>query len=169
MENVQGDERDIIMFSVAYDDTVHNYGPLSQEGGENRLNVAITRAKEKIYLFKSREAKEYYGTKSQKEGPRLFVKYLQYAESISKVKVKKKEHFDSLFEEEVFNFIRDNVNDKKIGVHTQIEDLSFKIDLVVYYEDIPILAIECDGEPFHSSLSQREKDIHRQELLENRG
>ncbi|SYV93899.1 Uncharacterised protein, partial [Mycoplasmoides gallisepticum] len=62
VENVQGDERDIIIFSVAYDKSVVSYGPISSTtNGVNRLNVAITRAKDRIELFKTNKASEYNG------------------------------------------------------------------------------------------------------------
>ena len=76
IENVQGEERDIIIFSIGYaknerGKVVALFGPLSQEGGENRLNVAITRAKEKIYLITSIEPEELNVTYSKHIGPKI--------------------------------------------------------------------------------------------------
>ena len=89
IENVQGDERDIIIFSVAYarNDTgkmVTQFGLLSQRGGENRLNVAITRAKQKIYLLCSFEPEELDVSRAAHEGPRLFKKYLEYGRAVTR-------------------------------------------------------------------------------------
>ncbi len=88
IENVQGDERDIIIFSVGYapDSRGHftmQFGSLNQEGGENRLNVAITRAKEKIYLVASILPQQLLVETSVNEGPRLLKKYLEYAWLVS--------------------------------------------------------------------------------------
>ncbi len=81
IENVQGDERDIIIMSVGYDVNVRSFGPLSQSGGENRLNVAITRAKQKIVLIKSFMGKDL-SVNSDNEGPKVFKEYLTYCDSI---------------------------------------------------------------------------------------
>lgn len=89
LENVQGDERDIIIFSVGYaknkDGKLNfQFGSLSAEGGENRLNVAVTRAKKKIYIVTSIEPEELTKADSAKnDGPKLLKKYLLYARAVS--------------------------------------------------------------------------------------
>ncbi len=85
IENVQGDERDIIIMSVGYGANVKTFGPLSQSGGENRLNVAITRAKHKIILIKSFMGKDLV-VNNDNEGPRMFREYLTYCDNISSIK-----------------------------------------------------------------------------------
>ncbi|MDR2202591.1 MAG: HRDC domain-containing protein [Clostridiales bacterium] len=89
IENVQGDERDIIVFSLAYarDESgkiPRQYGWLSQSGGENRLNVGISRAKEKIIIVASVRSGELKTDDLKNDGPKLFKKYLEYAEYISR-------------------------------------------------------------------------------------
>ena len=88
IENVQGDERDIILFSIGYAPNENNrvsvnFGSLSQDGGENRLNVAISRAKKKIYVVTSIEPEELNVEGTKNEGPKLFKKYLQYVREVS--------------------------------------------------------------------------------------
>lgn len=89
LENVQGDERDIIIFSVGYaknkDGKLNfQFGSLSAEGGENRLNVAITRAKKKIYIVTGIEPEELTKADLTKnDGPKLLKKYLLYARAVS--------------------------------------------------------------------------------------
>ncbi len=89
LENVQGDERDIIIFSVGYSKNKDGklnfqFGFLSAEGGENRLNVAITRAKKKIYIVTGIEPEELTKADSAKnDGPKLLKKYLLYARAVS--------------------------------------------------------------------------------------
>jgi len=89
LENVQGDERDIIIFSTGYAKNNSGklnfqFGSLSAEGGENRLNVAITRAKKKIYLITSIEPEELTNVeKCKNTGPKLLKKYLMYARAVS--------------------------------------------------------------------------------------
>lgn len=189
IENVQGDERDIIIFSIGYGKNEKgrisvNFGSLSQDGGENRLNVAISRAKKKIYLVTSIEPEELNVDSAKNRGPRLFKKYLQYVRSVSDgnkdeakiilnslidsdiVKNEERKH-DSDFEAEVY----DALVEKGYEVHTQIGVSGYKIDMAIYdrEKDEYVLGIECDGAAFHSSKSARERDIHRQRYLESRG
>jgi superfamily I DNA and/or RNA helicase len=84
IENVQGDERDIILFSVGYAPNedgkmVSSFGSLGMNGGENRLNVAITRAKEKMYVLASILPQQLNTENSKNQGPALLKAYLQYA------------------------------------------------------------------------------------------
>lgn len=83
IENVQGDERDHIWFSIAYAPTesgkvISQYGSLSQEGGENRLNVAITRARKSVRVFSTFLPGEFPVADSAGRGPVLLKKYLEY-------------------------------------------------------------------------------------------
>lgn len=189
IENVQGDERDIIIFSIGYapDEKGHvsiGFGSLSMDGGENRLNVAISRAKKKIYIITSIEPEELAVDGTKNLGPKLFKKYLQYARAISdnnsieakkilmslidsSIQGKDEYKFDSDFEMEVC----DALTEKGYCVHTQVGVSGYKIDLAIYDKSASryILGIECDGAAYHSSKSARERDIHRQRYLESRG
>jgi very-short-patch-repair endonuclease len=189
IENVQGDERDIIIFSVAYAKNENgrvsvNFGSLSQDGGENRLNVAVSRAKKKIYVVTSIEPEELNVESSAHSGPRLFKKYLQYAREVSNgnkkvaqavlnsvldtgaAKNTDRKH-DSDFEAQVYEALVK----KGYEVHTQVGVSGYKIDLAVYNPKTSsyVLGIECDGATYHSSKSARERDIHRQRYLQSRG
>lgn len=187
--NIQGEERDICLISYVYASDVsgkivRQFGDLSQENGEYKLNVAITRAKEKIYLFHS-IMPEVWGDfeTSINPGPRLLVKYLSYAIAISNKDYDKAKailktlsstptgdkdylHFDSIFEEEVYEFLKGATN---YEVHSQVGVSGYKIDLGILYKDRYILGIELDGAAYHSSNDARERDYYRQKYLENRG
>ncbi|QNO14099.1 DUF4011 domain-containing protein [Alkalicella caledoniensis] len=189
IENVQGDERDIIIFSVGYARNEQgrvsvNFGSLSQDGGENRLNVAISRAKHKVLIVTSIEPEELNVDSTKNLGPKLFKKYLQYAREVSegstqkakeilfslidtKIEFNKGVHYDSDLEMEV----RNALIAKGYDVHTQVGVSGYKIDLAIYDEVASkyIFGIECDGATYHSSKSARERDIHRQRYLESRG
>lgn len=196
IENVQGNERNTIIFSVGYAKNIDGrlyarFGSLNQEGGENRLNVAITRAREEIIIVCSFNPNELKIEDSVYEGPKLLKEYLFYAKYISernnqnaqavlsrintdssRVNIKSAENnillFDSLFEELVYNRLRD-LNYK---VDSQVGYSGYKIDLAIVHPDNPnkyILGIECDGASFHSAKSVRERDVMRQEFLEKRG
>ena len=192
IENVQGDERDIILFSVGYgkneEGRVYNrFGSLNQEGGGNRLNVAITRAKEETIVVSSIEPEELDVANSSSNGPRLFKNYLKYARAVSTGQIERVEeviidvnelgntkisqqplHFDSPFEVEVYEKL------KLLGYHvqTQVGMSGYRIDLaIVHPQDSSkyILGIECDGAMYHSSKNAKERDIYRQKFLESRG
>ncbi|MFC0015421.1 MULTISPECIES: AAA domain-containing protein [Allobacillus] len=192
IENVQGDERDIIIFSIAYaknaEGRVYNrFGTLGQQGGENRLNVAVTRAKEAIHIVSSINPNELDVTNTKNLGPKLLKHYLKYAYEVSNLNKEKIEyviseintetntktqqttlHFDSPFEEQVYNQLRN------IGyqVNTQIGMSGYRIDLAVVDPNDSskyVLGIECDGEMYHSAPSARERDIYRQRYLESKG
>ncbi|MDZ7933506.1 MAG: AAA domain-containing protein [Emticicia sp.] len=88
IENIQGDEFDIVIFSIGYAPDANgrllmNFGSLNQIGGENRLNVAVTRAREKIYVVSSILPNQLNVENAQNEGPRLLKKYLEYALAVS--------------------------------------------------------------------------------------
>ncbi|MBA4850317.1 AAA domain-containing protein [Emticicia sp. BO119] len=88
IENIQGDEYDIVIFSVGYAPNLKgkllmNFGSLNQQGGENRLNVAITRAREFIYIVSSILPHQLQVDQSQNLGPKLLKKYLEYALEVS--------------------------------------------------------------------------------------
>lgn len=189
IENVQGDERDCIIFSLGYAKNesgrvVRNFGWLNQKGGENRLNVAISRAKEKIYIITSIKPEELFVDDLKNEGPKILKKYLEYCYAISnKDKETAKQilysfadekrglnndiTFDSDFENQVY----DALVAKGLIVDTQVGVGGYKIDLAIKDKSNNnyLLGIECDGKLYHSSLLARERDIYRQKYLESRG
>jgi superfamily I DNA and/or RNA helicase len=88
IENIQGDEFDIVIFSIGYapdlkGKMVMNFGSLNQKGGENRLNVAVTRAKEKVVVVSSIYPEQLTVENAQNDGPKLLKKYLEYALTVS--------------------------------------------------------------------------------------
>ena len=189
IENVQGDERDIIIFSTGYAKGEKgrvsiNFGWLNQDGGENRLNVAISRAKEKIYVVTSIEPEDLKVDTTKNRGPKLLRDYLEYVKAISEnnigyaksilnkvsniseIKDEQINKFDSDFEEEVFESLC------KLGykVETQIGVGNYRIDLAIVNDNNDyILGIECDGRMYHSSMTARERDYYRQKFLESKG
>ena len=91
IENIQGDEKDIIIFSIGYAPDSsgkmnHQFGSLNLEGGENRLNVAITRAKENVIIVSSIHPQQLNVDNAMHDGPKLLKKYLEYALNVSEGK-----------------------------------------------------------------------------------
>lgn len=177
LETVQGDERDTIIFSVGYGKdsqgrVLHNFGPINNAGGERRLNVAVTRAKCNVQLVSSMHHYDIDLSKTKARGAQLLKEYLDYAENGAlvldkNITVNQFEQFDSDFELEVCEFLREN----GYVVDTQVGCSSFKIDLGLKKPNSSdyVLAIECDGASYHSSKNARDRDRLRQEILENMG
>lgn len=177
LETVQGDERDTIIFSVAYAKDsqgrfIHNFGPLNREGGERRLNVAVTRAKDNVQLVASIHYTDINLSNTGSEGVRLLRAYLDYAQNGEQalertITASGQDQFDSYFEQEVCDFLREN----GFTVDTQVGCSSYKIDLGLRKPDSSnyVLAIECDGATYHSSRNARDRDSLRQHVLEKMG
>ncbi len=177
LENVQGDERDVIMISVGYgkapDGTMTmNFGPINTEGGWRRLNVLVTRAKWRTVLVTSIRSSELSGINPENRGPMGLKNYIQYAETgflneaINPVKVLNEETND--FEDSV----RRELELAGFVVDAQVGVGSFRIDLAVKdrkNQSQYAIGIECDGATYHSSRSARDRDILRQEVLQNMG
>jgi len=173
LESIQGDERDVIFISVGYGRDAGgrltgSFGPINNDGGERRLNVLITRAKERLEVFSSLTADDI-DTSSRKAGVVALKKFLQYAEKgYLDVPTQTDKPFDSDFEESVANFLRQ----RDYQVHPQVGMAGFYIDLGVLHPKNParyVLGIECDGATYHSSRSARDRDRIRQKILEERG
>lgn len=175
LENVQGDERDVIFFSVGYGyDQNHqitmNFGPLNKPGGERRLNVAVTRAREKVVLVTSIKAQDI-SADVKALGVQTLRTYLDYAErgtdAIRTAKIKAGA-FDSALEEDVAAEIR------KLGYHItpEVGCSSYKIDIGVVdpvNKGSYLLGVECDGSTYQSSSSARDRDRLREQVLRNLG
>jgi DNA polymerase III delta prime subunit len=186
LENVQGEERDIIIFSIGYakntNDVIYaNFGALSMEGGENRLNVAITRAKKKVYVVTSIEPEELDRVETSKNnGPRLLKRYLQYARAVSDNDHKGvKDVLSMLY---IDRKAMNNVGRYEEQIKYELEKLGYNVDinigntkyklsLAIYDESIKsyVLGIECDYQAFNTADSVMESDVYRIKFLENRG
>ncbi len=174
LENVQGDERDVIFISVGYGRNPQGYmamrfGPLSSEGGERRLNVLISRAKRRCEVFSSITNEDIDLERGRGKGVVAFKLFLHFARTgrLSIGNKTDREH-DSVFEEQVAKALRDYGYD----VHPQVGLAGFFIDLAVADVEKPgryILGIECDGAAYHSSKSARDRDRLRQAVLEDHG
>lgn len=178
LETVQGDERDTIFFSIGYakDERgkfIMNFGPLSQVGGERRLNVAITRARYQLKLVGSIMPTEINVDRISSEGPKLLRDYIDFAirgssALLAETTVQGNEWFDSPFEESVYEYITANGYDVK----TQVGCSGYRIDMAVLHPEYNgrfAIGIECDGASYHSARTARERDRLRQTILESMG
>jgi len=191
IENVQGDERDIIIFSIGYANDPdgkfsNHFGTLSMKGGENRLNVAITRARKEMVIISSIDASMVKET-SLNEGPRRLRQFLEYAKAVNSLnkdsqkailnqinpemersRNQRRLEFDSEFEIQVHT----KLEQKGYKVDTHVGFSGYTIDLAIIHPSDPnryVLGIECDGAMFHSAKSVKERDVARQKFLEGKG
>jgi very-short-patch-repair endonuclease len=176
LENVQGDERDVILISVGYGPRIAGqrldsmaFGPVSSEGGERRLNVLFTRARYRTQVFASFDSADIDLNRSKSVGARILKRFLSFAETgISDQPQPLGRDADSDFEVAVASAI------KSLGytVDHQVGSGGYRLDLAVRHPQDTgryMLAIECDGATYHSSLWARERDRLRQEVLEGLG
>ncbi len=178
LENVQGDERDVIFFSICYgpDESgkvAMNFGPLNRDGGERRLNVAITRAKHEVLVFSGLRADQIDLARTRARGVRDLKYFLDYAERgpralTAATTASGSADADSEFERMVATRLR------KAGyeVHHQVGCSGYRIDLAVVDPAATgryLLGVECDGATYHRAATARDRDKLRQLILEGLG
>ena len=174
LENVQGDERDVILISIGYGkiDGAYlpmNFGPLNRDGGERRLNVLITRARRRCIVHCNFVGADLDLRRSGARGVRALKTFLEYAQhGVIDVPEATGREADSPFEEAVAARLRAVGHD----VDHQVGSAGFFVDLAVVDPERPgryLLGIECDGATYHSSRSARDRDRLRQQVLEGLG
>jgi very-short-patch-repair endonuclease len=175
LERVQGDERDAIVLSVGYGKDragrlPYRFGPLLQEGGERRLNVAITRARRRMTVVSSFSHLDMDPGRSTKEGVRLLRGFLEFAASGGRNLGRDDATGEplNLFEQQVATALEA----RGISLVPQYGVSRFRLDLAAQHPRKPgrlVLAIECDGATYHSAPTARDRDRLRQQHLEALG
>jgi len=178
LENVQGDERDVIILSVGYgkDEAgkmALNFGPINRDGGARRLNVAITRARYSLKLVASILPEDIDITRINSTGPKLLRNFMEAARDGVEAAYKDETIFsnaelESSFEVSVYN----DLSKMDIKLIPQVGVSNYRIDLAVMDPDQPgrfLLGIECDGAMYHSAATARDRDRLRQQVLEGLG
>ncbi len=175
LENIQGDERDVIFLSVTYAKATdgklrYNFGPLNAQNGRRRLNVLITRARQRMRVFSSIRGDEINPAASSSEGPRLLREFLKYAETgrLESTIASIAADTDSPFERDVLS----ELTQCGLNVVPQVGVAGYRIDFGVLDDASPgrfLCGIECDGVAYHSSETARDRDRLRQQVLEARG
>lgn len=177
LETVQGDERDVILFSITYgpDEAGHvtmNFGPLNRTGGERRLNVAMTRARSEMMVFSTMPPERIDLSRTQARAVADLKHFLEYAErgasALGAAVHGSMGDFESPFEVAVAR----SLQDRGWIVHPQVGVSAYRIDLGIVHPNKPgiyLAGIECDGAMYHSSAYARERDKIRQGVLEGLG
>ena len=177
LENVQGDERDVIFFSITFGPdaagkTTMNFGPLNGEGGHRRLNVAISRAREEVVIYSSLMPEQIELSKVRAAGVRDLKHYLEFAIKGPRALLEQSMPTglapDSPFETEVIRTLRNH----NWEVHPQVGCSGYRIDIGVVDPRARgryLVGIECDGRTYHSGATARDRDRLRQHVLEGLG
>jgi very-short-patch-repair endonuclease len=174
LENVQGDERDVIFISATYgpDEKGNQYqrfGPINGPNGHRRLNVLFTRAKKRTEVFSSLDPDRIQTTSSSAWGLRALKQYLTFARSGV---LEAADDGSSQPSNDLERSVGAVLIGKGFEVIPQVGVAGFFIDLAVRHPTKPgtyVLGIECDGASYHSGRSARDRDRLRQEILENQG
>lgn len=175
LENVQGDERDVIFIGTVYGPqsegakVMQRFGPINGVAGKRRLNVLFTRAKKQIVTFTSMLPSDVLAEESSNPGVYLLKQWLEYSKTgVLESGVATYKEPDSEFEEYVISQIM------RIGCEAvpQVGVSGYFVDIGVKHPSWPhgyILGVECDGAAYHSSKSARDRDRLREEVLTNLG
>ena len=174
LENVQGDERDVIVISVTYGrdakgNLFQRFGPINQAQGPRRLNVLFTRAKKRILVFSSIDPDQLRVDSTSQQGIRILKAYLAYAKTgyLETTEYGKLEPAND-FEISVGNALKE----RGFDIEYQFGVSGFFIDIAIRHPKklgTFVLGVECDGATYHSARSVRDRDRLRQSILENLG
>jgi very-short-patch-repair endonuclease/DNA polymerase III delta prime subunit len=175
LENVQGDERDVIFISFTYGPmeaggkVPQRFGPVNSDSGWRRLNVLFTRSKKRMHIFTSFIASDVLVTGTSSRGVHALRNFLQFAETGYLPRIEETDRApDSDFEIAVM----DALSRHGYTCEPQVGVAGFFIDLAVRDPDQPgryLMGIECDGAAYHSGKSARDRDRLRQSVLEQLG
>ncbi len=174
LENVQGDERDVILISVGYgrskpgEPINMNFGPLNKDGGERRLNVLISRAKKICKVFANFTYRDMDLSRSNSTGVSALRSFLQYAET----GVLEQKYSDSWELAPFVNHLHNRLAEAGFSAEPQVGISDYKIDIAIRNADQKesfTLGIECDGPNYASAHSTRDRARLRKEVLEGLG
>ena len=188
LENVQGDERDVILFSVSYGPDrlgrlYMNFGPLNQQGGPRRLNVAVSRARQEMLVFASLRAEQIDLSRTNQSGVRDFKSFLAFAErgvialdsesrdpiaTRALLATAPEAESEFIFEEQVGQALEE----RGWELHSQVGCSGYRIDLAVLHPERPgtyLAAVVCDGASYRGAATARDRDRLREQVLRRLG
>ena len=175
LESVQGDERDVVFISTVYGrlsvgtPVLQRFGPITQDGGERRLNVLFTRARWRIDVFSSMGANDIRRRPKESLGVTVMRDYLEYA-ATGRIATGATtgRPTESPFEQHV----ADRLEADGYDVTAQVGVAGYRIDLGIKHSDYPhgfLAGIECDGATYHAAKSVRDRDRLREAILRELG
>ena len=175
LENVQGDERDVILFSIGYGPDENgkitlNFGPLNRENGWKRLNVAITRAKKEMKIFTSIQPEQMDITRTSARGVENLKEFLEYARrgrSLLTLDTLKREE-----NEETFLYsVKRALEEKGLQVDALVGSSKYRVDLGIVDEtdNSYRLGLQCFGESYQDAETVRDRDVLQESVLKGLG
>ncbi len=175
LENVQGDERDVILFSIGYGQdklgkVTLTFGPLNRDGGWRRLNVAVSRARYEMKVYSTLKSEQIDLRRTSAEGVAGLKEFLEYAEK--GVAPKQNTSVQPSYYDGFVEAVARAINAKGYDVRTNIGSSGYKIDIGVINPDDKstyILGILCDGYNYTSSRSARDREIVQVGVLRRLG
>jgi very-short-patch-repair endonuclease len=177
LENVQGDERDVILFSITFwkdagGKLTMDFGALNRDGGERRLNVAVTRARQELIVFSGFTADVIDTSRTKAIAVHHLKTFLDYADrgaiALPAQVAGSQGGYDSPFEEAV----AEQLQQRGWMVVPQVGISGFRIDLGVRHPDLAgayLAGVECDGATYHSAATARDRDKVREQVLTGLG
>lgn len=172
LENVQGDERDVILFSMGYgpDKEGHvtlNFGPLNREGGWRRLNVAVSRARYEMKVYSTLRSDQIDITRTASEGVAGIKAFLEYAEK-GKIVLTQKNYERKAKRNSFEKLVAEEIEKAGYTVHTDVGCSGYRIDIgVVNPENTSeyILGILTDGNNYRSATTAKDREVVRMDVL----
>lgn len=173
LENVQGDERDIILFSIGYGPDskgkiAQNFGPLRLSGGERRLNVAASRARYEMKVFSSIHPDQIDISRANFKGVPALRNFIAFAESgVMPMSKNSVGILDTMIQQ-----IADRIKEAGYQVHTNVGTSSFKVDVAIVDPKCKskyLLGIMCDGSRYYKLKTTRDREIVQSSVLESLG
>lgn len=173
LENVQGDERDIILFSIGYgpdkDGKVSmNFGPLNNKGGERRLNVAVSRARQEMMVFSSLKSTQIDLKRSKAKGVEGLKHFLEYAEQ--HILIQAENALISSGDSVIAKQIAETLKEKGYNASVCVGRSQFKVDVAIASKKNPeiySLGILLDGDGYHNTQTTRDREIVQPSVLGN--
>jgi len=177
LENVQGDERDVIFFSITFakdaaGKMMMDFGALNRDGGERRLNVAVTRARQELVVFSGLTTDQIDLNRTKARGVHDLKTFLDYAErgaiALPATEEGSVGTHESPFEEAVAACL----TARGWSIVPQVGVSGYRIDLGVRHPDLPgayLAGVECDGATYHSAATARDRDKVREQVLKGLG
>ena len=176
LETVQGDEKDVIMFSIGYgptaDGTVpQNFGPINRDGGGRRLNVAVSRARSEMVVFTSMRSTDIKVTPMSKSGVVNLKDFLMFAENGGHFPGRT-QNIPSEGDSSIIGDIASALSEHGYQSHFGVGSSEFKVDVAVVDPDDPdeyLLGILTDGQSYRASSNTRDREYARADVLRRLG
>lgn len=177
LENVQGDERDVILFSVGYGPDANgkvtlNFGPLNREGGWRRLNVAVSRARQEMLVFSTLRPEQLDVSRTSSTGVAGLKAFLEYADRGRPALALRTDAAALAPQSGIERRIAEALRQRGFEVEERVGCSGFRVDAAVVHPDRPgtyALGILCDGETYRAAGTARDREVLRTNVLTQLG